>query len=148
MKLVYFEDIVIPQRIEGPSMFLEPSEMVSFAKTWNPLPIHLVGGSDGIPTASGAMLLALRLRLIHQMDTQLAVIVSFGYDEVRFHRPAYAKDQLTLIMEYLEKRPSSSKPDRGIVTMRQSLLNKNQETVMSLIDTILVRKRLIKEPDH
>jgi hypothetical protein len=36
----------------------------------------------------------------------------------------------------------SSKPDRGIVTIRLSLVRDDDEVVMSHLDTILVRRRV------
>lgn len=69
------------------------------------------------------------------------MIASFGYDEVRFHEPVRPGDTLTLVPEWLERRESTSKADRGIVTVRFSLLNQKRATVMSHVDTILVRCR-------
>jgi acyl dehydratase len=39
------------------------------------------------------------------------------------------------------RRESTSKADRGIVTVRLSLLNQKRATAMSHVDTILVRRR-------
>jgi acyl dehydratase len=85
--------------------------------------------------------LALKQRLIHQLPERHAVIASFGYDEVRFHEPIRPGDTLTLVLEWLERRESTSKADRGIVTVRLSLLNQKRATAMSHVDTILVRRR-------
>jgi len=41
----------------------------------------------------------------------------------------------------VDTRRSSSKPDRGIVTVRLSLVRNEDEVVMSHLDTILVRRR-------
>jgi len=43
--------------------------------------------------------------------------------------------------DVVEARPSSSKPDRGVVTVRLSLINDDDEVVMSHLDTILVYRR-------
>ena len=84
----------------------------------------------------------MKQRLIHQLPEH-AVIASFGYDEVRFHHPLRPGDEVHLRYEFVETRPSSSKPDRGIVTVRLSLVrNDDDEVVMSHLDTILVRRRV------
>ncbi len=70
-----------------------------------------------------------------------AVIASSGYDEVRFHEPVRPGDRLTLVREWVGKRESNSKPDRGVVTWRLSLVNQSGQTAMSHLDTILVRRR-------
>jgi acyl dehydratase len=117
--------------------------MVDFARIWDPLPIHLdeeaTRGHGGL-TASGPYLLAFRIRLIHRMARQPAVIASFGYDEVRFRAPAHAGDRLALHLNFERKRPSSSKPDRGVVTVRQSLINQDGTEVLTVLDKVLVRR--------
>ncbi len=50
------------------------------------------------------------------------VITSFGYDEMRFHQPLRPIDEVHLRYEFVETRPSSSKPDRDIATVRLSFL--------------------------
>jgi acyl dehydratase len=74
------------------------------------------------------------------MERQPAVIASFGYDEVRFKAPVHDGDTLTIILEFEEKRPSSSKPDRGIVTVRQTLINQDRAPVLTVLDKVLVRR--------
>ena len=64
----------------------------------------------------------------------------FGYSG---HLPETlnAGDTLQLHQEWLTKRESASKPDRGVATGRLSLVNQDAVTVMSHIDTIPVRKK-------
>ena len=144
MQWIYFDEIATPSRIEGSSRIVERDDMVAFAQRWDPLPTHLdeeAARPFGGLTASGTYLLTLRLRLIHDMDSQPAVIASFGYDEVRFKAPVHAGDELKLAIDFENKRESASKPDRGIVTMRETLINQRGEEVLHVIDTVLVRKR-------
>jgi acyl dehydratase len=144
MGLIYFDEIEVPSRVEGPNQTIDREEMVEFAKTWDPLPIHL-DEEFALPygglTASGPYLLAFRIRLIHKMETHPAVIASFGYDEVKFKAPAHAGDRLMLLLDFEKKRLSSSKPDRGIVTIRQSLINQDGKLILTVLDNVLVRKK-------
>jgi acyl dehydratase len=64
-----------------------------------------------------------------------------GYDEVRFHAPVRPDDTLRLQFDYIDRRESRSKPDRGVVTVRLSLVNQAGITAMSHLDTILVRRK-------
>ena len=144
MELLYLDDIVIPSYLHGPGERVERSEMLSFARTWDPLPIHIdeeAAREFGGITASGSFLLAFRIRLIHKLAQQPAVIASFGYDEVRFKAPVFAGDELALRLEFVDCRPSTSKSDRGIVTIRQVLTNQDGKEVMFVRDTVLVRKK-------
>ena len=39
--LIYYEDIVPQAKIIGPSVIVDKTEMVEFAKIWDPVPIHV-----------------------------------------------------------------------------------------------------------
>jgi acyl dehydratase len=143
--MVFYEDMHPGQQVVGPSIVVDKAEMVAFATRWDPVPFHIDEEAGkaafGGLTAPGIYVLALKQRLIHQLPEPHAVIASFGYDEVRFHAPVRPGDTLTLVLEWLTRRASQSKGDRGIVTVRFSRINQTGTTVMSHIDTILVRRR-------
>lgn len=142
--MIHFEDMIVGHCMTSETVVVDRDEMVAFAKQWDPLPIHVeseVAVRHGGLTAPGLFILAVKQRLIHQLPEQ-AVIASFGYDEVRFHHPLRPGDEVHLRYELVGARPSSSKPDRGIVTVRLSLVRKDGEVVMSHLDTILVRRRI------
>jgi acyl dehydratase len=140
--VIYFEDMLAGEYMTSPAVVVDRDEMVEFARRWDPLPIHVddeVAADNGGLSAPGVFVLAVKQRLIHQLP-QHAVIASFGYDEVRFHQPLRPGDEVHLRFEIVETRPSSSKPDRGIATVRLSLLKGDGGAVMSHLDTILVRR--------
>jgi acyl dehydratase len=131
------------EHMTSSAVVVDHDEMVDFARRWDPLPIHVddeVAADHGGLSAPGLFVLAVKQRLIHQLPPH-AVIASFGYDEVRFHQPLRPGDEVHLRYEFVESRPSSSKPDRGIVTVRLSLFKSDDGMVMSHLDTILVRRR-------
>jgi acyl dehydratase len=143
--MLFYEDMIPGGIITGPTIKVDREEMVEFAKRWDPLPIHIddVAGNAtfGGITAPGVFVLAIKQRLIHQLPDAHAVIASLGYDEVRFHEPVRPNDTLRLDYEWLSRRESKSKPDRGVVTVRLSLINQSGITVMSHLDTVLVKRR-------
>jgi acyl dehydratase len=128
----------------SPTAVIDRDEMIDFAKRWDPPPIHVdddLAAHPGGITAPGLFVLAVKQHLIHPLPAH-EVIASFGYDEVRFHHPLRPGDEVYLRYEFVEARPSTSKPDRGVVTVRLSLINhNNNEVVMSHFDTILVRRK-------
>jgi acyl dehydratase len=141
---IFFEDVTPGAAIRTGPYVIPEDELMSFAAAWDPLPIHVdkaFAMQHGGLTAPGIYLLAVKMRLVHSLPVQRSVIASFGYDEVRFHRPAHPGDELTLELEWTDKRLSQSKPDRGIVTGRYSLINAAGEVVMSHLDTVLMRLR-------
>lgn len=143
--LRYFEDIVPGNRLQGPSMVMVEEDMIAFAKEWDPLPFHVDREAGrktfGSITASGTYVMAVKIKLVHSLRANHAIIASGGYDEVRFHEPVRPGDTLTIGMEWVAKRESQSKPDRGVVTLRFTLTNQDDKMVLSHLDNILVRKR-------
>jgi acyl dehydratase len=141
---IFFEDVTPGTAIHAGPYVISEHELVSFAAAWDPLPIHVdkaFAVKHGGLTAPGIYLLAVKMRLVHSLPVQRSVIATVGYDEVRFHRPAHPGDELTLELEWTAKRRSRSKPDRGIVIGRYSLINAAGEAVMSHLDTVLMRLR-------
>jgi acyl dehydratase len=141
---IYFEDVTPGAVLRAGPYVIPEQEVMSFASTWDPLPIHVdraYAAQNGGLTAPGVYLLAVKLRLVHTLPFQRTVIASVGYDEVRFHRPVHPGDAVSLELTWTDKRRSRSKPDRGIVSGRYALVNAAGEVVLSHLDTILMRLR-------
>ena len=49
--------------------------------------------------------------------------------------------RLSLVGECIEKTPSETKPDRGVMRFRHELVNQHSETVMTLELSLLVARR-------
>jgi len=64
--------------------------------------------------------------------------VNLGWREVRLPAPVFAGDTIRAETEVLEKRPSKSRPGRGIVTVRTKGLNQRDETVIEFERTIML----------
>jgi acyl dehydratase len=145
---IFLEDIRIGATIESPTATVDRDEMLAFAQQWDQLPIHLdddaanaAYGGGGI-TAPSAFLLAMRSRLLHRLpEPRLAVIAAGGWEEMRFHAPLQAGDTVRVVQEFLGKRDSQSKPDRGVVSSRISLVNQDDVAVMSHVEATIVRRR-------
>jgi acyl dehydratase len=141
---IFYEDVNPGDVLRAGPYVMPEQELLDFAAAWDPLPIHIdkdYAARHGGITAPGIYLLAVKMRLVHRLPFRRTVIAGVGFDEVRFHRPAHPGDALTLELTWRDKRRSKSKPDRGIVTGRYALINAAGETVLSHIDTILMRLR-------
>ena len=143
--MLYFEDIRPGDAMRSPKYTVDQDEMIEFARRWDPVPIHVdptvADAAVGGLTASGSYVLALRSRLLHELPAKVAIVGSAGYDELRFHEPLRPGDAVHVVLEWLDSRPSSSKPDRGVVKLRISLINQRDVTVMSHLDTLIVQRR-------
>ena len=145
---IFFEDVVPGSTIQAGPYVIPENELMAFASVWDPMPMHVdkdFASKHGGLTAAGIYLFAIKMRLVHMLPLRRTVIATVGYDEVRFLRPAHPGDALTLELKWTDKRRSRSKPDRGIVTGRYSLINATGEVVMSHLDTVLM---LLRSPDH
>jgi len=140
--------MVVGKRLTSPPHVVDREELISFARTWDPMPFHLDDAAGarafGGITAPGLYMLAVKQRLVHRLPRQ-AVIASLGYDEVRFLEPMRPGDTVVLHQEWLERRPSSSKPDRGMVVLRFALINQADHVLLSHLDRVIVTRR---EPHH
>ena len=123
---------------------LEPEEIKDYARRWDPMPFHIdealaKASMYGGLTACGNHLMAIRIHLLQSQGANPNVLASFGYDEVRFVKAAYAGDVLGLTLECASKRLSESRPNCGVVQLKFTLDNQDGETVLSMFDTILMR---------
>jgi len=144
----YFEDIVVGTVRESAQAYeLTSDEIVEFCSKWDPLPFH-VDERAAATTPVGKLFtsaihsIAIAIRLGHDLNAEpTATEIGLGWDEVRFHVPACAGDQLRLRGEVIETRPSASKPHLGIIHSRLTLLNQRRETVVSFRAAAMVRRR-------
>ncbi|MEE2999773.1 MAG: MaoC/PaaZ C-terminal domain-containing protein [Pseudomonadota bacterium] len=141
-----YEDYVNGQIIFYGSYLLTADEIIEYGKQWDPLPFHInedaaAESAHGGLIASGAHLIAIRIKLIQQSGINPYVIATMGWDNVRFKLPGRPNDRITLTSKCLKKRQSKSRPNCGIVTMYFEMTNADNNLVMSLNDTILIRTR-------
>ena len=141
---IFYEDVSPGAVLHAGPYVIPEQERLDFAAAWDPLPIHVdkdYAAQHGGITAPGTYLLAVKMRLIHQLPFRRTVVAGFGFDEVRFDRPVHPADALTLELTWRDKRRSQSRPDCGIVSGHCALVNAAGEMVMSHLDTILMRLR-------
>ena len=134
----YFEDYVPNTVHEFGSIRVEEDEVLSFGKRFVPLSYHtdrelakksIYGGL----IASGWHTAGLMMRLYtDNYLSRVANLGSPGVDELRWERPVFPGDELSLRVTVLETRRSQSRPDRGIVRSFVEVLNQKGEVVMSL----------------
>jgi len=79
-------------------------------------------------------------------DLSEQAIAHLGYWQMRFPRMVYPQDTLFASSDILGKRPSGSKPDRGIVHVRTVGTNQRGEEVITYERKILVRTRAYAPP--
>lgn len=70
-----------------------------------------------------------------------ALMGGTGIEEANFLEPVRAGDTLSVHVEIVNKRPSRSKSDRGLVAVEQTVLNQHDRPVLTLTIRSLFRRR-------
>lgn len=142
---LYLEDLSVGQHFESESYSLDEAQIRRFAEQFDPQPFHLsveaaVGTFfDGL-AASGWHTAAITMRLIVSSLPIAGGVIGAGC-EIQWPRPTRPGDRLKVEIEIVKIRPSTSRPDRGIVTVRAITMNQNREPVLVLQIAIVVQRR-------
>ena len=141
----YYEDIEVGDEYEVGRHTPSRDEIVEFARKWDPQPYHLddeaaaASGFGGL-SASSCHTYAISSLIFSRSDRKLRAAAMMGL-EVRFPNPVRPDEELVLSQEIVEKRPSKSRPDVGVVRSRGSIRNPRGEEVMVMDSTYLVTRR-------
>lgn len=134
----YWEDIELNQpRVSSQSRTLSAEEIINYAAEWDPMPFHTdeeVARQSPIGQlfASSVHSIAIGVKLGHElMDSEVAIIAGLGWQDVRFPQPVFAGDELRIRSTVIEKRPSNSKPERGIITTLMELIKADDSVAVS-----------------
>lgn len=143
----YFEDYVTGHVHEFGSIGVTEEEIVEFGRRYDPQPFHVnpVAAQQtqfGGLIASGWQTAGLMMRLVvdHYLS-HVASLASPGLDELRWSTPVRPGDRLSVRATVLETRPSTSKPDRGLVRTLFEVLNQRGEVVMSVKAMNMLKRR-------
>ena len=121
--------------------------VIAFAAEFDPQPFHLDDEAAeaslfGRLSASGWHTCAMTMRMIcddHLLDA--ASLGSPGIDSLRWTRPVYPGDTLSVRLEVLEARPMGSRPEVGLLRQRWQVLNQDREVVMTMEGWGMLRRR-------
>jgi acyl dehydratase len=146
--MIYFEDMEIgAERVFG-SYDVTRDEVLEFARKYDPQPFHLSDEAAarthfGRLAASGwhtcAMTMAVIARAV--VDEEQAGLGSPGVDELRWLKPVYPGDRITVHGKIIEAIPSRSKPDIGVIKSENTITNQDDVPVMRFTSIVLMRRR-------
>lgn len=133
-KPLYLEDFEVGRQFVTNTHTVTEDEIMRFAREFDPQPFHLDHAAAdaslfGGLAASGWHTAALTMRLLVESGMRVAGgLIGVG-GEIDWPMPTRPGDQLRVETEVLAARPSRSKPDCGIVTVRNRTLNQRNELV-------------------
>jgi acyl dehydratase len=134
----YFEDFEPGRVIPVGSRTLCEEEIIAFAMHFDPQPFHVDRAAAatshfGGIIASGWHTCSIMMRLmVDGFLAEAASLGSPGVDEIRWLTPVRPGDTLTVTTTVMDVRPSSSKPDRGVVHTMWEAKNQHGETVATV----------------
>lgn len=143
----YLEEFVIGERFVSESVTVSESDIITFAKQFDPQPFHTdpVAAVDtalrGL-AASGWHTAALTMKmLVGSGPTPAGGLLGAGVEALDWPTPVRPGDTLHVEWEALTVRESRSRPTSGIATIQCTTLNQRNEVVQSFRPKLFVPKR-------
>jgi acyl dehydratase len=143
---LFLEDLHVGQRFASASHTLDEAQIKAFAAQYDPQPFHLDGEAAkatlfGGLAASGWHTAAVTMKLLVDSGLPLAAGIIGTGGEISWPKPTRPGDTLTVVSEIEEVTPSRSRPERGMIRVRNETRNQHGEIVQTLIAKLLVPRR-------
>jgi acyl dehydratase len=125
---LYLDDLHIGQRFTSGTHLLDEEQIKAFARQFDPQPFHLDNEAargtllSGL-AASGWHTAAITMRLLVESGLPLAGGIVGAGGERDWPNPTRPGDSLKVESEVLDIRPSRSRLDRGVATVRSLTRN-------------------------
>src|SRR5688500_9751092 len=146
--MLYFEDLEVGAESYFGSYDVTREEVLEFARKYDPQPFHLSDEAAakthfGRIAASGWHTCAMTMSVIVQRlsEDRQAGLGSPGVDELRWLKPVYPGDRLTVSGKIVEKTPSRSKPTIGSIRTETIVTNQDDIRVMRFVSIVLMLRR-------
>ena len=139
LNFIPFETFQVGQVQNFGAYEVTEAEIIEFAQKYDPQFFHLdpeaakkslFGGLCASGWHTCAMTMSM---LVENMDKHGRSLGSPGIDNLRWRRPVYPGDVLSVHMEVLELKPSKSRPEIGFVISKVTVHNQQKQDVMEFI---------------
>jgi len=136
LKYIPFENFKIGQKENFGAYEVTEEEIIEFASKYDPQFFHLDHAAAkqslfGGLCASGWHTCAMTMSMmVTNMDLNGRSLGSPGIDSLRWLRPVFPGDVLSVQMEVLDTIPSKSRPNIGVVVSKVSVSNHKEVVVM------------------
>jgi acyl dehydratase len=154
----FYEDLVLDEPIDFGSHTFTADEIKRFAQDFDPQPFHLdeeaaKASIFGGLCASGWHTMAVWMRMMVDKRKQVVAEMtargepipmlgpSPGFRDLRWLKPVYVGDTISYSSAVIDKRPSSSRPEWGVISVQTSGVNQNGEPVVSVVSTAFAARR-------
>ena len=144
-EVLYLDDLHVGQRFISGTHLIDEEQIKAFAKQFDPQPFHLDSEAakatlfEGL-VASGWHTAAVSMRLLVEGVPIAGGLIGAGA-EISWPKPTRPGAILHVESEIVELRPSRSRPDRGVATIRNETRNQLGEIVQVFIAKLIVPRR-------
>jgi acyl dehydratase len=144
---LYWEDFPVGDVRRFGRMPVTREAVLAFAREFDPQPFHLDDEAAkaslfGGLSASGWHTCAMAMRMMcddYLLDS--SSLGSPGIDELRWLKPVFPGDHLSVRLTVLASRPMTSRPDVGLINTRWEVLNQHEAVVLSMTGWGMFRRR-------
>lgn len=145
----YFEELSVGDVVQHSlgRTITEMDNVLFSSLTMNTQPLHLnedfadKHSHFGRRIVNGIFTLGLAVGITVPELTEGTLVANLGYERVLHPHPLFHGDTLYVESEVIDKRPSRSKPDQGIVRFRHVGRNQDRVIVIEFERTALMLKR-------
>jgi len=139
----YLDDLHVGQRFTSGTHLVDEEQIKAFAKQFDPQPFHLDAEAAkqslfGGLVASGWHTAAITMRLMVESGLPLVGGIIGAGSEITWPKPTRPGAVLRAESEIIELRPSRSRPDRGIATVRTETRNQFGDVVQRMTAKLIV----------
>lgn len=144
----YWEDLQVGEKKRFGAYRVTREEVLEFARKYDPQPFHLSDEAAakthfGRLAASGWHTCAMTMAMLVEQGRAdpYAGLGSPGVDELRWLKPVFPGDTLSVETEIVELRPSKSRPEFGSFKSNVTVFNQDDEPVARFTSIVLVARR-------
>lgn len=143
---LYLEDLQIGQRFISGTHVIDVDQIKAFAKQFDPQPFHTDPEAakeslfEGL-VASGWHTAAISMRLLTESGMDIAGGLIGAGGEISWPRPTRPGSVLHVECEILDLRSSRSRPDRGVMTVRNETRDQSGDILQILVAKLVVPRR-------
>jgi len=147
MKEHYFDDLKVGDRFKSEPLTVTEKQLIEFAHKFDPQMFHLSRKAaertifKGL-IASGWHTAAITMRLFVRSLNFTEGAIGLGVDELRWPNVVRPGDVLTVETEIVDVRASRSRPNYGIIRLRNVTTNQRGEVVQTMLASAMVPRRL------
>jgi itaconyl-CoA hydratase len=144
----YYDDLEVGQHIKHAlgRTVTEADNVLFCALTMNPQPLHInqdyaAGTQFGQRIVNGIYTLGLVVGLSVSDLTEGTILANLGYEKVIHPHPVFHGDTIYVETEVLDKRPSGSRPNVGIVRLKHIGRKPDGTVVIEVERTVMFLRR-------